>query len=789
MDNFRFNLMANEFQPQGSTTKNSLFSFNILAPEFQPEGKTIQTSAMGMAEQSHKFNLFADEFYPEINNNDIEEAHKWDQHTSQQMFHLFCSDHSLRIRSEIQTKLEKEYATLTNNEFEDVNKMFSSHYSYGEEEALPVSENSSTSFTPKLIPELYHKVPIVFGKFGMDSFDFEEHNPTSLCGLQGCLPNAYCNAMIQALYYQAGLHQVVLGHCCDMDTCLVCELSFLFHMMDQKSGNQLVQPHNFLRALRTNTEAVARGLVFPNSDSVTASSSRDIIQVVQNWHKFILEQIAVASRDNGSNAFDHSCGLETVTVTTCTNCQSCISVQSGQQIGCDLVYPQDSTRISFEDVLCSSLESSKAMRSALCSHCGHFQPTNLSHSVQSLPESLTVYTGCNESVTSAFWEQQSVHVANEATLTANVYGSKVDQDGDLWDQMRELDVSWIPESLKLQRLADGTLKGGAKTTLNEDGEQVEYELQSVCFTIVDPQTGKASNVVTAIKVGAFNSARLVLPVPSILVYRRVEYNEVSVPFHPKPSPSIGLDIFQPSQGHEGPLSFCPLDDNEVPRAGDLVALDAEFVTLTPEEKSPGRNRRLITVKAAVRLVGRVTCVQGWGPRRGVPFIDDHISCEEEISDYVSKYSGIFPGDLDPTQSSHHLTSLKRTYKKVRHLVDVGCIFVGHGLKNDFDMLGIVVPSDQVVDTVHLFHLPHWRLLSLKFLAWYFLDKHIQKECHNSNEDAVAALELYQIYLDLEAQGTVKATLAKVLDQARLLNWKVPHLQANCVAFRSTYLLY
>eukprot|EP00094_Tigriopus_californicus_P013873 TCALIF_13428-PA protein Name:"Similar to PAN2 PAB-dependent poly(A)-specific ribonuclease subunit PAN2 (Gallus gallus)" AED:0.41 eAED:0.44 QI:0/0/0/0.2/1/1/5/0/727 len=727
MDNFRFNLMANEFQPQGSTTKNSLFSFNILAPEFQPEGKTIQTSAMGMAEQSHKFNLFADEFYPEINNNDIEEAHKWDQHTSQQMFHLFCSDHSLRIRSEIQTKLEKEYATLTNNEFEDVNKMFSSHYSYGEEEALPVSENSSTSFTPKLIPELYHKVPIVFGKFGMDSFDFEEHNPTSLCGLQGCLPNAYCNAMIQALYYQAGLHQVVLGHCCDMDTCLVCELSFLFHMMDQKSGNQLVQPHNFLRALRTNTEAVARGLVFPNSDSVTASSSRDIIQVVQNWHKFILEQIAVASRDNGSNAFDHSCGLETVTVTTCTNCQSCISVQSGQQIGCDLVYPQDSTRISFEDVLCSSLESSKAMRSALCSHCGHFQPTNLSHSVQSLPESLTVYTGCNESVTSAFWEQQSVHVANEATLTANVYGSKVDQDGDLWDQMRELDVSWIPESLKLQRLADGTLKGGAKTTLNEDGEQVEYELQSVCFTIVDPQTGKASNVVTAIKVGAFNSARLVLPesqwylfndfsinpvdsseatwidlnlkVPSILVYRRVEYNEV------------------------------------------------------------------------------------------IPFIDDHISCEEEISDYVSKYSGIFPGDLDPTQSSHHLTSLKRTYKKVRHLVDVGCIFVGHGLKNDFDMLGIVVPSDQVVDTVHLFHLPHWRLLSLKFLAWYFLDKHIQKECHNSNEDAVAALELYQIYLDLEAQGTVKATLAKVLDQARLLNWKVPHLQANCVAFRSTYLLY
>ncbi|XP_059098009.1 PAN2-PAN3 deadenylation complex catalytic subunit PAN2-like [Tigriopus californicus] len=255
------------------------------------------------------------------------------------------------------------------------------------------------------------------------------------------------------------------------------------------------------------------------------------------------------------------------------------------------------------------------MRSALCSHCCHFQPTNLSHSVQSLPESLTVYTGCNESVASVFWEQQSVHVANEATLTANVHGSKVDQGEDLWDQMRELDVSWIPESFKLRRLANGTLKGGATSEKsNVVEEQVEYELQSVCFTIVDPQTGKATNVVAAIKVGTYNSARFVLPesqwylfndfsinpidsseatwidlnlkVPSILVYRRVERNEVSVPFHPQPSPSIGLDIFQPSQGHEGPLSFCPLDDNEVPRAGDLVALDAEFVTLTPEEKSP-----------------------------------------------------------------------------------------------------------------------------------------------------------------------------------------------------------
>lgn len=129
------------------------------------------------------------------------------------------------------------------------------------------------------------------------------------------------------------------------------------------------------------------------------------------------------------------------------------------------------------------------------------------------------------------------------------------------------------------------------------------------------------------------------------------------------------------------------------------------------------------------------------------------------------------GDLDLDASRHHLTTLKASYTKLQFLIDRGCVFVGHGLDNDFKLINLVVPAGQVIDTVELFRLPRHRNLSLRFLTARLLGEDIQTDSHNSIEDAQAALRLYEVYRSLVDQGTFESTLAALYQHGRAHGWK------------------
>jgi len=222
----------------------------------------------------------------------------------------------------------------------------------------------------------------------------------------------------------------------------------------------------------------------------------------------------------------------------------------------------------------------------------------------------------------------------------------------------------------------------------------------------------------------------------------------------------------------------------LPDQGHFVAIDAEFVSLKPEESETRADGKKVVTQPGRFSLARVSVIQAQHAQQqqfshnilgGLdmsqePLIDDYIATPEPIADYLTRFSGIKPGDLDPELSPHHLTTLKSAYLKLRYLVDKGCYFVGHGLKKDFRIINILVPPHQVFDTVELFHLKRQRKLSLKFLASFLLNIDIQTKTHCSVEDARTALALYNVYIKLVQDGTLEQILHKIYHVGRMSNW-------------------
>jgi hypothetical protein len=87
--------------------------------------------------------------------------------------------------------------------------------------------------------------------------------------------------------------------------------------------------------------------------------------------------------------------------------------------------------------------------------------------------------------------------------------------------------------------------------------------------------------------------------------------------------------------------------SEQPRPGMLFAIDAEFVALSPPETTFEFGVEVQTRPARLGL-GRVSVLRGEGPRAGACCVDDYVRCVEPVYDYLTRFSGLVPGDLDPS---------------------------------------------------------------------------------------------------------------------------------------------
>lgn len=713
-----------------------------------------------------------------------------------------------------------------------------------EENTVPDSPMNRDDDPGSIIPKHYRRVEIKYSKLGVEDFDFKHYNRTSFAGLETHIPNAYCNAMLQLLYFVEPVRVGFQNHLCHREFCLACELGFLFHMLDLSSG-QTCQANNFLRAFRTIPEAAALGLVLNDVDE--SFGTANFPRLIQSWFRFALQQM-------------HQDTLEPPITTEATDPQNpppktyqssivhrlygsdvelLIRCRCGKEtkresttLLFNLEYPEmpaDKTQqvpISFESVLLSSMCREQSMQ-AWCEQCSRYQPTIQTRKVKKLPDILVFNCGMEHAKELEFWKIQQqlldppVKSEDKTTIQSSAracrYGNactrvdckfRHDRDGaeDGRSEVADEDEikGWIPLAIKASFDSTGSLHiskidhENLKVKCSEN--EIVYDLLATVGHVQDPKSG--GNLVAHIHVGTTYHSRK----EGVTCSQWYLFNDFAItPISPIDAVYFSLDWKIPcavvftrrdiNSRHETTISqriddsvlyqdvslvrrgsisreFTPLGTDELPSEGDLVGLDAEFVTLNQEEAEIRSDGTRSTIKPSQMSVARVSVVRGNGPLAGVPFIDDYISTTEQVVDYLTKFSGIKPGDLDATMSSKHLTTLKTTYRKLRALVARKVKFVGHGLKKDFRVINILVPKEQVFDTVELFHLPRQRYISLRFLAWYFLGLTIQSETHDSTEDANTALQLYRKYEELSARGEFKNVLRQVYEHGRKSGWQI-----------------
>ncbi|KFG80129.1 PAB-dependent poly(A)-specific ribonuclease subunit PAN2 [Metarhizium anisopliae] len=264
-------------------------------------------------------------------------------------------------------------------------------------------------------------------------------------------------------------------------------------------------------------------------------------------------------------------------------------------------------------------------------------------------------------------------------------------------------------------------------------------------------------------------------VPSVVAFQIKEANnKIDSTWKHQLDTSILYHDLYPNPNSETKTYHILDPKTERPGPDTIVALDTEFVAIRQPEIEMNSDGERETIRPIVYALARTSVVRGQGENEGRPFIDDYILIQEPIVDYLTSYSGITREDLDPRISKHSLLPLKMAYKKLWILLNLGCKFLGHGLKQDFRVINIHVPKSQVIDTIDLFFLKsRLRKLSLAFLAWYLLKEDIQMETHDSIEDSRTALKLYRKYLEFEDAGILETMLQDIYRAGRDVNFKPP----------------
>ena len=645
----------------------------------------------------------------------------------------------------------------------------------------------------------YSNVEIKYSRFGVDDFDFRFYNKTNFSGLETHITNSFVNSLLQLYRFVPLIRNLSLRHAatsCITDSCLLCELGFLFDMLEKAEG-QNCQATNLLRAFGSSREASSLGLL----EDSALTNGMPLTQLIQNVNRHFIKQVAIDYRRlvGSTDEIDDLLSITGIEVIRCTYCGR-ETERAGATGVSDLVYPTLDPKhgvrnpiFSFTRILKATIERESKNR-GWCNSCRKYQQLSIQKIVQRLPFVLLLNAALVNPAMRLLWESPG--------WLPTEFGIVV--------QSRYMDCF---EGAELARHVRNGMSGlmiyelvGYVAEVDADERSPPHLVSMINVDISQPRSESPSELWTEPKWHLFNDF-LVAPIdtaealhfnqswkmPSALAYQ-VKSGHGAIDNGWKSALDTTLLYQTWSMNSITPIDECKtLHLSERPKSGTHVALDTEFVDLGRAEINVKADGSHETIRPAKSGLARVSVLRGEGYDEGVPFIDDYIKTSDIVVDYKTQYSGIHPGDLDIRVSRHNLVPLNLAYKKLWLLLNLGCIFVGHGLASDFRKANIQVPRSQTIDTQHLYQQAGKnRRFSLKYLAWAIFGEFIQEdsleglvpEGHDSIEDARMALRLWRKYLEYEDAGLTEQIRENIYRKGAKFGWKPPNREGRITGANS-----
>lgn len=659
------------------------------------------------------------------------------------------------------------------------------------------------------VPSCYSRIDIQYSKFGVDDFDFEYYNQSGgqYCGLENHLDNSYANSLLQIYRFIPIFYNVVTESLLDewlpnsaetiMDqhnpqgSSILNELAYLFDMM-HKAGNRSVSISNFAMQLNESRIAQAHGLIV--KDEGRSLNARDLQVLVITFNKFLVESV-ISDYAKQFNYFLQDLTAMHYELNIVSHAGEVFEPQCGTQATLDLVTPPANVLNKLSGLV--NQNGTYTPPQAIASKKNHTLLTYLEYSLNQLkvvpPSKANPY---------------AVDVKQTLTKLGPILLINLPFTNQEYNLIRSYKKWLVPE---FYTTVSANKKINFKPVITQFNQQADkYELQGyVCEISHDSSDSKGKhNLVSYVKIKSLASGKdqwflfndfLVMPIveeevfnisyswkkPVVLVYHNVEnphnqdfsYLDVLV-FRSLSRLNDSIlyrDHFAFGIRQEYKKEYELLTKQEAPELGSLVAIDAEFVSLHNEQVEIRYNGKRNLLRPKVLSLARISALRGDdGDKYAVPFIDDYIVHTRPIYDYLTTFSGIEDGDLDPQRSKKTLVTLQTAYRRLWLLLNLGCVFVGHGLKSDFRCINLQVPKAQIRDTIEFYYLPdHRRKLSLKFLAYAVLKEAVQTDNHDSIEDAKAALLLFKKYVELKSAGEFDQVLQRVYQEGQNLRFRVP----------------